>query len=88
MKEEVDHGLSTVRKIGTPMHQYQSLKSITIHNSTKIEGNEGGKVSGKFGKRLTPSPLTFSSPTSTLPFDLNFVKRYPAAVAEHCNKNM
>ena len=45
-----DHNLKTVRKIGTPIHQYRSAKILTIHNSRKLGGNVGGVVRGRFGK--------------------------------------
>ena len=90
-REEEQHRMNIVRRIGTPIHQYRSLKSLTMHKSTKIGGHVDSTFTNKYVKSSStpsPSPLSFSSPSPTQvlstkrsPFDLNFPRLYPAAIA-------
>ena len=84
--------MNIVIKIGTPIHQYQSLRSITFHNSTKIGGETptSQRVKKKSSPSLIPSHCSSSSPDyspgqfvkKTLNFPNYFKQNYPAAVAE------
>ena len=73
-KEEEVHNLKIVRKVGTPIHQYRSLKVLTLHNSTKIGGNLEGvrkkykmKTPSSSLRSLTPSPLSRSLSSTPSP---------------------
>ena len=92
-KEEEEHNMKIVRKVGSPIHQYKSLKVLTLENPTKIGGNLEGirkkyKKSSPLSRSLTSSPLSLSSPEYSVakkrsPFDQKFIDRYPAAIAAH-----
>ena len=63
-KEEDTFGLKNVRKLGTPMHQYRSMKMLTIHNSLRL-GNVK-PMKRKRRKKNSSSPTSFSSTASPL----------------------
>ena len=83
-KDEATHGLQSVRKIGTPIHEY---KVLTIHNSTKFGGNLGVKFVKNHQDHQHHHHCTYHHQQELLqkklPFDKNFLHRYPAAVAAH-----
>ena len=84
-KAEECHNQKIVRKIATPIHQYQSFKSLIFHNSTKIGGETPpSKRVKKTSPSSTPSPD--SSPSfvkQTFKFSNFFNQKYPAVVAQH-----
>ena len=96
---EETHGLKVVRKIGTPIHQYRSLKSLTMYNSKRAGKNTPIRLRKKStpspSGRYSPSPSTYSpfstlplSPTTLVtsspsPFSQSFVERYPMVVQQH-----
>ena len=86
-KSEECHGQKIVRKIATPIHQYQSLKSITNHNSKKI-GSPLPAIQRV--KKTTPSTSPLASPEfspsyvkRTFNFSNYFKEKYPRAVEAH-----
>ena len=96
---EETHGLKVVRKIGTPINQYRSLKSLTMYNSKRAGKNTPLRLLKKStpspSGRYSPSPSTYSpfstlplSPTTLVtsspsPFSQSFVERYPMVVQQH-----
>ena len=91
-KEEEQHGLRIVRKLGTPIHQYRSKKMLTLHNSLKL-GNVMPLKRRR--KKKTPSLLSpSSSPMSASPSPRTFsfttsplVTSFPSSVRRLTSKS-